>query len=95
MDETDQRYRDERIRTERSLLRAILDVVPVSIHAKDVEGRKVVTNGIDLEFSVAEREEVVLGKTDVEIYDKESAATFAENSLSVLHDGVSVVNREE
>jgi PAS domain S-box-containing protein len=80
---------------ERRLLRTIIDNIPISIYAKDLELKKTLANVSELKRTGALVESDILGKTDFEIYPE----TYAKQSLvedkSVLFDGVSILSKEK
>jgi len=80
---------------ERRLLRTIIDNVPISIYAKDLQFRKTLANTSELKRVGALVEEDVLGKTDFEIYSE----SYAKNSLledkQVLFDGIPILGKEK
>ncbi len=74
------------LRESRELLQAILDNTTAVMYVKDTEGRYMLINRqYELLFHVTR--EQVLGKTDHDIFPKETADAFRANDLRVLHSG--------
>ncbi|MGA4577275.1 PAS domain S-box protein [Limisphaera sp. VF-2] len=95
LDITDRKRAEEALIRERTLLRAIVNTVPMVVYAKDLQGRKTLTNPEDLRYMGARSEEEVLGKTDFDFYPPEQAAVFAEEDRRVLETGQPILNYEE
>lgn len=85
----------EQLKRERLLLRTIVDNLPTAIYAKDLEGRKVLANRIDLDNSGAKTEAEVLGKTDFDFFPRHIAEQFYRDDAVVLKKGQSIIDREE
>lgn len=85
----------EKLVWERRLLRTIVDNLPTAIYAKDVEGRKILANRIDLNNSGVQDEADVLGKTDFDFFPKHIAEQFYRDDAVVLKRGQSITDREE
>ena len=74
------------LRESRELLQAILDNTTAVMYVKDTEGRYMLINRqYELLFHVTR--EQVFGKTDHDIFPKETADAFRANDLRVLHSG--------
>jgi len=86
---------EERLLAERRLLRTIVDNLPTAIYAKDLEGRKILANRVDLENSGVKNEAEILGKTDFDLFPKHIAEQFYRDDAIVLKRGQSIVDREE
>ena len=65
------------------------------IYAKDIQGRKTISNTADWQASGGKRMEDVLGKTDFDTYPAELAARFWADDKMVLDLGKPIINREE
>jgi len=88
------RVRDQ-LTAERTLLRTLLNTLPLAVYAKDITGRKTLTNPLDLYFMGARSEEEVLGKSDFDFYPPEQAEIFAAEDRQVLETGEPILGREE
>lgn len=86
---------EEKLKWERRILRAIIDNLPMAVYAKDVEGRKILANKVDLRNMGLEHEEQVLGKTDFDFFPRHIAESFWQNDSRVLKQGEAVIDREE
>jgi PAS domain S-box-containing protein len=80
---------------EKNLLQTLIDNIPDRIYAKDLQGRKYVSNTADWHASGGKSAEDILGKTDLETYPKEIAEKYLEDDKAILQDGIPVFNREE
>jgi PAS domain S-box-containing protein len=95
LDITDRKRAEEALARERALLRTIVNTVPMVVYAKDLQGRKTLTNPEDLRYLCAGSEEEVLGKIDFDFYPPEQAARFAEEDRRVIETGQPLLNYEE
>lgn len=91
---TGRKQAEIQVASERTLLRTIIDHVPVAVYAKDAACRKVLVNSVDL-ANIGRPESEVLGRTDLEILPKEVAEACMADDLAVTRDGVNIVDREE
>ncbi|MHB1317616.1 MAG: PAS domain S-box protein [Anaerolineae bacterium] len=82
------------VAAERQLLRTVIDNLPFSVYAKDLQGRKTLANRADVERMGLSTEEEALGKTDYDIYPPDRAAEYAANDQRVLLGGVAILNEE-
>lgn len=94
-DITMQMQTQEKLNKERILFRTIFDHLPDAIYVKDLKFRKTLTNNADLKNMGCVKEEEVLGKTDFDFFDNQSAVAFYNDDKSVVETGIPVFNREE
>lgn len=94
-DVTERKQAAEAIQNERTLLRTLIDNLPDPIYVKDTLGRKIVANKADLENIGAKSEAEVVGKSDFELFDYDTAQKTFADDLNVLQHGRAVINREE
>ena len=80
---------------ESNLLLTLINNLPDLIYAKDIQGRKMISNTADWQASGGKRIEDVIGKTDSDSYPAELAARFWADDKMVLDSGEPVINREE
>lgn len=92
---TVRKHAAEAIQNEKTLLRTLIDNLPDPIYVKDSLGRKVIANKADIENIGAKSELDVLGKTDFELFDYETAQKTLTDDLNVIQNGRAVINREE
>jgi PAS domain S-box-containing protein len=92
---TKRKESEENLKREKILLKALIDNIPDAIFAKDLEGRKLISNIADLRNMGCSSEEQVLGKTDLDFFPKEIAEGFMANDHSVIDTGKSILKREE
>ncbi len=94
-DITEQKRAQEALRTERNLLRTLIDHLPDRIYAMDKQGRKTMSNTADWQASGGKTMEDVIGKTDFDLYPLELAEPFWQVDHEVLETGQPVINYEE
>jgi two-component system, NtrC family, sensor kinase len=95
-DITDRKMREAELTRRNTLLRTVLDSVPDAIYAKDVHGRKLLSNPADVQsILLCNSEEDVLGKDDFAFFPHDLAAAFTAIDQQVLFTGEPVINREE
>ncbi|MCX6138792.1 MAG: PAS domain S-box protein, partial [Ignavibacteriales bacterium] len=73
-DTTERKRMEEELVNERSLLRNVIDNLPEPIYVKDMQGRKILANLAEAQYSGKNTVEEVLGKTDADLYPAEVAA---------------------
>ena len=86
---------EDKLAWETRLLRAIKDNFDVAVYAKDLEGRKILTNRVDLENQGLTDESQVLGKTDFDLFPRHIAEQFWRDDSTVLKQGKSIIKRAE
>ncbi len=87
--------RAEELARERTLLRAIIDIIPDAIYTKDLDLKKTLANPADLSNMHVQSEADVIGKTDLELHPKALAEKFMEDDRYVVTTGKPVIDREE
>ncbi|PHM17279.1 MAG: hypothetical protein CJD30_07170 [Sulfuricurvum sp. PD_MW2] len=75
-----------RIEKQEALLKGLVDSLPDSIYAKDLEGRYLVFNHA-AGITVGIDEKKAIGKTDYDLFPPETAALFVEKNQPVLQNG--------
>ena len=85
-DVTERQRADEAIREQAALIGSLLDTIPDLVFLKDAGGRYVACNPPFAEFFGRPKEEV-LGKSDRDLHDPETAAEFAARDAEMLADG--------
>ena len=93
-DVTDKKTIEDRIKSERNLLRTLIDNLPDTIYIKDIAARKIISNKNDYNFIGFKHEEDVLGKTDLELFKDETARTGYNHDIEVIKDGKALINFE-
>jgi PAS domain S-box-containing protein len=94
-DVSERRRSEEALKAERTLLRTLVDHLPVAVYVKDAHGRKTLANTIDVAAMRAASESDILGKTDFDFYPPELAAAFHADDQRVITTGQPILNREE
>lgn len=95
IDITEHKEAEELVAQERILLRTLIDSLPDIIFVKDAEGRKIIANRADVSGMGATSEAEVIGKTDIEIFQNDIGLRGYEDDMSVLKQGISLLNKEE
>lgn len=83
-DVTDQKQMLQVLAAERSLLRAVIDLIPDQIFAKDLEGRFVINNRADAAAMGVTDPETLVGKNDFDVYPPELAHAFRADDRRVM-----------
>ncbi len=86
---------NQKIGQDSVLLKTLIDNLPDAIFAKDIKGRKIISNLADVHNMGLRSEEEALGKTDLEIFPEEIARGFTENDHLVMQTGKPILKREE
>lgn len=94
-DITEQLRAEEALANEKKLLRTLIDHLPDSIYAKDIEGRFILKNIAGAGLLGAATPDEAIGKTDFDFYAPEMAAEFYADDQSVIQSGQSIINHEE
>jgi PAS domain S-box-containing protein len=94
-DVTDRKQAEEAHRTERILLRTLIDSLPSSVYVLDTECRARLLNAAAVRTTAAKSEKEVLGKTDFDLWPKEIAERFFADDQMVIKGGVPLINKEE
>ena len=85
---------EEALARERLLLRTLIDNLPDGIYAKDIEGRKTLSNPADQKNIRCKSEAEAIGKSDFDFFPKDIAEKFWADDQKVIQ-GEPVINREE
>ncbi|MFI5137036.1 MAG: PAS domain S-box protein [Sphingobacteriales bacterium] len=86
---------EEAILRERVLLRTLIDTLPDVIYVKDIDGRKVIANRADVEYTGVSSEAGVIGKTDLDLFNNDIGRRGYNDDIRILKSGVPVINQEE
>ena len=94
-DITHRKQAEALLANERTLLRTLVDHLPVSIYLKDSAGRKTLANPLNLRNCGVADEADVIGRTDFDFFPPEQAAAFHADDKRIFDTGQPVLNREE
>ncbi|RMF94951.1 MAG: PAS domain S-box protein, partial [Candidatus Schekmanbacteria bacterium] len=94
IDDISERKRFENIIQEREAqLRAVIDNSPALIFIKDVEGKYLMINSqYEKNFNIKQSE--IVGKTDFELFSKETAEKIFENDRKVINEKIAIKKEE-
>lgn len=79
---------------ERILLRTIIDNIPINIYTKNLAFQKTLVNKAELNYLNLPDEEMVLGKTDYDLYQENTADLTMEEDRLILGKGKKIINKE-
>ncbi|MCX6907641.1 MAG: PAS domain-containing protein, partial [Verrucomicrobia bacterium] len=85
---------EDALEEERTLLRSLIDSLPIHIYAKDTTSRFIVVNEDLARYFKVKHPRDVAGKTDFEFFPRDLAEQFRAEEEAVLLSGESIVNRE-
>jgi PAS domain S-box-containing protein len=94
-DITDKKNAQEILNAERTLLRTLIDNLPVSIYVKDINCRKIVSNITDFEKLGFSSESEIIGKTDLDFFPYPEGLQSYNDDLMVVTCSKSIINKEE
>jgi PAS domain S-box-containing protein len=83
------------LKTERNLLRTLVDNLPDTIYILDREGKKIMANKADLKNIGSGEESEVIGKTDLDLFPMEIGKRGHADNLSVINTEIPIIDREE
>ncbi len=93
-DITARKQAEAAIRDRETLLRAVIDHLPDTIYAKDLQGRYLINNTESLRRIGASTQAEVLGKTDSDFFSPELAAQWWQAMEQVIESGKPRLNQE-
>ncbi len=91
MDITESKLAEQRLMSERGLLRTLIDNLPVAVFVKDKLGRKLIANKLDVLNMGLNSEEEAYGKTDLEIFSHNTFHKGYQEDMHVLQTGKPVI----
>lgn len=94
-DITDRKKMEDDLQKERILLRTLVDNLPNSIYAKDVNYRKTLSNPTNVRHAGKRTQGEVLGKNDFDLYPRDVAEGFYDDDRKVIEKGERIIDREE
>ncbi|MGB5821208.1 MAG: PAS domain S-box protein [Saonia sp.] len=93
-DISESKRKEQQIREERKLLRTLIDNLPLNVFIKDRDSKKVLANKSEIEFCNARDESEIIGKTDFDFYDKETAKKSREEDIMVMDSFKPILGKE-
>ena len=93
-DISERKRAEDRVASERTLLRAVVDAMPERIYVKDREGRFLLQNATNLKVRDIEDHDAIVGKTVFDIFPREMAQRLDAEDRAVMESGVPLLNRE-
>lgn len=92
---TERKKNQASLEQERSLLRVLIDHLPDLVYVKDLDSRFLISNASHTSLLGCDREDEILGRTVADFVPSEFAEAYAQDDHHVLHNGNSIINREE
>ncbi|MEE9362827.1 MAG: PAS domain S-box protein [Cellulophaga sp.] len=93
-DISETKEKEKEIKTERKLLKTLIDNLPLNVYIKDIDSKKILVNKSEVEFSGFENEKNLLGKTDFDLYDEQTAQSYRDEDLRVLNTLNPILGKE-
>ena len=93
-DISETKAKTKEIKAERKLLKTLIDNLPLNVYIKDIDSRKILVNKSEVEFSGFENEKDLLGKTDFDLYDEQTAQNYRDEDLRVLNTLNPILGKE-
>lgn len=88
-------YSEKKLRSERSMLRTLIDNIPDYIYVKDTASHHIINNKAMVEFIGAGSEAETLGKSSIDFFGENVAEGFLEEDKQILSTGMPMINFEE
>ncbi|WP_133644480.1 PAS domain-containing protein [Zeaxanthinibacter enoshimensis] len=85
---------ENKIKESETLLRTVIDNLPLNLYIKDRDSRKTLVNRAECEYLGVSSPEEILGKDDYDLYDKEIADISRQEDLSVMRSLTPIYSRE-
>ncbi|HEX8059940.1 MAG TPA: PAS domain S-box protein, partial [Cyclobacteriaceae bacterium] len=86
---------ERRLRSERTMLRTLIDNIPDYIYVKDSGSRHIINNKAMVGLIGAGSEMETLGKSSLDFFGREVAGNFLEEDKEILRSGKPMINFEE
>ncbi len=83
-----------KIRESETLLRTVVDSLPLNVYIKDLESRKILVNRSEMNYLGVTSPEEVIGKKDADFMDSAAARKSVEEDQYVMRNGREYLNRE-
>lgn len=93
-DVNDQVLSEIKTKENEHLLKTLIDHLPLNVFIKDKESRKVLVNRAECDYLGVSGPEEVLGKTDYDFYDEETANITREDDLHVMNSKTPILGEE-
>jgi PAS domain S-box-containing protein len=93
-DITYKKLAEEKLVEERTLLRTIIDNIPINIYVKDLKSRKIIANKAEYLYMGASSEEEILFKEEGDLFPDKSATLSIAEDQEVINTGQAIINKE-
>jgi PAS domain S-box-containing protein len=91
---TKRKQAEERLQEERNLLRTLIDHIPGEVYVKDKESRFILCNKIVVESRKRDAKDNIIGKTDFDLFEHETAQQFFDEEQNLMQTGRPIINSE-
>jgi len=95
LDISDRKLAEEQLETERTMLRSLIDNIPETIYAKNLQSQKTLSNKAEMNLLGCKNESEVLGKDDFAFFPPEFALKYINDDQHIFKTGESMLNYEE
>ncbi len=89
----DQVMAETKVKENQQLLSTLVDSLPLNVYVKDLESRKILVNKGECNF-LNKKAEQLIGKTDFDLYNEETAKIFREEDLQVMKHLTPIIGKE-
>ncbi len=86
-DISESKLKEIQLKEEQTLLRTLIDNLPLNVFIKDLDSRKILVNKAELDYMGFKDQSEVLGKTDFDLYDKDVAEISRAEDVKVMKSG--------
>ncbi len=94
LDITEWRLSNQKMRESEALLRTVVDNLPLNVHIKDLDSRKILVNKQECRFLGVSHPNELLGKNDFDLYPEEIAHLSREEDLFVMDNEKAILGKE-
>ena len=94
-DISERKHVEDELFRERHLTRAVIDIIPDQIFARDRNSRFILSNLSDARAMGVQDPETLVGKNDYDFYPPDIAASYQADNYQVMESGEPLINREE
>ncbi|MBC6999547.1 PAS domain-containing protein [Cytophaga sp. FL35] len=85
---------EHKTKANETLLRTLIDNLPLNIYIKDKESRKILVNKAECDYLGISDANEILGKNNFELYDKDIAEALNQEDQQVMDTLVPILNKE-
>lgn len=94
-DITEKELAAQQIQEREQILHTLIDNIPLNIYIKDLNSRKILVNKAECDFLGVPNAKRLLGKSDHDLYDQETAKRLREEDLKVIAKNIPILSKEQ